>query len=118
MLAQFIIRWIINSFGMWISITLFGELTDNHLTVILLMGLIFSLVNSVVKPFVTLLSLPFILLTLGLFTLVVNASMVGLAVWLVPWAKIGFLGAVFSGIIMSFINYLANLTLKPYNTNQ
>jgi putative membrane protein len=119
MFARFVVRWIVNSFGIWVCLTLFGELSDSHITVILLTGLVFSLVNSVVKPFITLLSLPFILLTLGLFTLVVNASMVGLTVWLVPWAKIGFLGAVLSGILMSFINYLANLTIKPYNnTNE
>ncbi|MDR2063490.1 MAG: phage holin family protein [Candidatus Nomurabacteria bacterium] len=115
MIANFIIRWIVNSFGMWVCLTLFGELTTSYIMEILLIGLVFSLVNLVVKPFVTLLSLPFILLTLGLFTLVVNAGMVGLTVWLVPWAQIGFLGAVLSGILMSFVNYLANITTKPYN---
>lgn len=110
-------RWIINSFGMWLCLTLFGELTTSYILPVLLIGLVFSLINSVIKPFVTLLALPFILLTLGLFTLIVNASMVGLTVWLIPWAKIGFLGAVLSGILMSFINYLANITIKPYNVS-
>jgi len=50
----------------------------------LVAGLVFSLVNAVLKPIVTILSLPAILLTLGLFTIIVNGVMVYISLKLTP----------------------------------
>ena len=72
-------------------------------------GLIFSLVNSIVKPLATLFSLPFIFLTFGLFTVIVNAMMVGITVWLLPQVTISFWGAFCSCIVISLINFLVNI---------
>ncbi len=116
-LGAFLIRWAVSSLAMWICIKLFATTTSplaDTIWTYLLAGLIFSLVNSILKPFVTLLSLPFIVLTLGLFVLVVNAAMVGLTVWLLPDISIGFWGAVFSAITISIINYLANFLVPSY----
>ena len=98
------------SVGLWIAVRLFGQ--ENSLNVetsvatFLLAGLIFSVINSVVKPVMTFLSMPFILVTLGIFMLVINGLMVYFTVALVPNISMSFGGAVISGLILSLINYL------------
>ena len=114
----FLLRWATSAFGMWICITLFASLEPGHTTslwLFVLAGLIFSIVNAVVKPFATLLSLPFILLTMGLFVLILNAAMVALTVWLLPDVHITFGGAILSALTMSLINYLVNFLVPSYN---
>jgi len=76
--ATFLIRLILNSVGIWVAVRLLGNETPGATSVwtFMMAGLIFSVVNSVLKPIVTILALPAILLTLGLFTLIVNGFMV------------------------------------------
>jgi len=116
-LATFLLRWIVSSFAMWICIRLFATTTasfESTIWIYILAGFIFSLINSIIKPFATLLSLPFIVLTLGLFVLIVNAAMVALTIWLLPDISIGFGGAVLSALTISLINYLANFLVPSY----
>ena len=74
-------------------------------------GLILSVVNTVIKPIVTIFSLPLIFLTLGLFTILVNAAMVGLTIWILPDVQMSFWGAIESCLLISLINYLVNLAM-------
>lgn len=74
----------------------------------LLAGLIFSAVNAIIKPVVTLLSLPFVLVTMGLFTLVINGFIVWLTIALSPNIHMSFGWAIVSSLILSLINYLLN----------
>ncbi len=110
-LTVFLIRWILNSFGLWLAIKLFGSgYPPDLLTVgiggFLLAGLIFSIVNSVLRPIVIILSLPAILLTLGLFTFIVNGFMVYVSLALAPGIQITFFYAVITGMLLSLINYI------------
>lgn len=67
-------------------------------------ALVFAAVNTLVKPVVKLLSLPLVLLTLGLFLLVVNALMLQLTIWLASGLGLGIsttgFGATFLGAIL------------------
>ena len=74
-------------------------------------GLIFSVVNTVIKPVVTIFALPFIFITMGLATILVNAAMVGLTIWLMPDVSMSFWGAIESCLLISLINYLVNLAM-------
>lgn len=74
-------------------------------------GLIFSLVNSTLKPIVTILALPAILLTLGLFTLVVNGLMVYVSLALAPGISMTFAHSIVAGIILSLVNYIIGSAL-------
>lgn len=78
----------------------------------LLAGLIFSAVNAVIKPIVTILSLPFMLVTMGLFTVVINGFMVWLTIAISPSVHMSFGWAIVSSLILSLINYLMN-SLTP-----
>ncbi len=117
-LGTFILRWIVSSFAMWVCIRLFASAPDGikaDLWTYLLAGFIFSAINSVLKPFITLLSLPFIVVTLGLFILFINAAMVGITIWLLPDIYISAGGAILSAITISVINYLVNFLVPSYN---
>lgn len=109
----FTIRWLLNSFGLWVAVRLLGTgysdaQIDSGFAVFLLAGLIFSIINSIVRPALVILSLPFIVVTLGLFMLVVNGAMVWLALWLTPGIHMKFWQAILTGIILSLINYIVS----------
>lgn len=108
----FMLRWLMCSLGLWIAVRLFGhedlDSTGASVATFLLAGLIFSFVNSILKPIITILSLPFVIVTLGLFMLVINGLMVWLAIAIAPNLEMSFGWSVVSGIILSLVNYLIN----------
>lgn len=108
-LIVFCIRWMLISLGLWVASRLLGSsFHDTGATTgtFLIAGLVLSLVNSILKPIIVVLSLPAILLTLGLFMLVVNGLMVYIALKFVPGLDVTFWGAVLTGMIISLINYV------------
>lgn len=108
-LLFFILRWLLISFGLWIASRLLdGSFEDTGATTgtFLIAGLVLSLVNTLIKPVIVVLSLPAILVTLGLFMLIVNGFMVYIALKFVPGLDVTFWGAVLSGMIISLINYI------------
>jgi putative membrane protein len=75
-------------------------------------ALLFAVVNSIIGPLVRLLSLPFVILTLGLFLLVINALMVGITAGLSDRLDVnGFVGAVVSGFLIAIFSWAAELVL-------
>lgn len=107
--AVFLLRWLLNSVGLWIASRLLGggfDDTDATNTTFLIAGLVLSLANSLLKPIVIVLSLPAILVTLGLFMFIVNGLMVYIALNLVPNLQISFFSAIVTGVIISLINYI------------
>ncbi len=101
------LRWGANSFALWLASTLLSGVDHgNSLGAIIAGGLVLSLVNAIVKPIVMILALPAILLTIGLFTLIVN----GLMVWIVSVVVDEFTidslwWAVLAGLMVSLVNY-------------
>lgn len=113
----FILRWIISSATMWLCIELFGTVSSDpsNFWLYLAAGLIFSLINSTVKPLATILALPLIILSMGIFTILLNVAMVALAIWLLPDVHMDFWGTFWSTVIISLINSLVNLLVPGYN---
>lgn len=111
--ATFLLRWILNSVGIWVAVRLLGNENTEMTSVWTFMtaGLIFSLVNSVLKPIITILALPAILFTLGLFTLVVNGLMVYISLALAPGISMTFVHSIIAGIILSLVNYIIGSAL-------
>lgn len=115
--SLFILRWILNSFGLWVAVRVFGtgysdaELTANT-WVFLVAGLIFSVINAVLRPIVIILSLPAILVTLGLFMIVVNGLMVYISLKLAPGLQMTFLYSMITGIVLSLVNYIVSGVLE------
>ena len=114
--ALFVLRWILNTIGIWVAVRLLGVSpaspdTTAMVSTFVIAGLIFSIVNSVLKPIITILALPAILLTLGLFTLVVNGLMVYISLALAPNLSISFGDAIIDGIVLSLVNYIVSNAL-------
>lgn len=115
-IIAFLIRWILSTFGMWISINLFATVVgETNLWLYVVAGLMFSLFNTFVRPLATTLALPLIILTMGLFTILINTAMVSLTIRFIPNVSMDFWGAVLSSLVMSLINGLVNFWSTPYN---
>lgn len=113
----FVVRWVLNSLGLWVAVRLLGaentiEGATQSVWIFLIAGLIFSVINSVFRPIAIILSLPAILLTLGLFTLVVNGLMVYISLKLAPGLNMTFWDSVLTGIILSLVNYIVSSALE------
>ncbi|MET7773820.1 phage holin family protein [Nocardia sp. NPDC005366] len=125
---QLVIRLIINAVAIWLAAAWVDKIqiispedkTSSKVIVVLAVAAVFTLVNALVKPLVQLLSLPLVVLTLGLFLLVVNALMLMLTAWLTDafsdyGLKVdGFWAAVLGGIIISLVNWVLGI-LVPDN---
>ncbi|MBB1555587.1 phage holin family protein [Candidatus Saccharibacteria bacterium] len=113
----FVIRWVLNSFGLWIAVRIFGtgyseQQIDSGFYVFLVAGLIFSIINAVLKPAVIILALPAILVTLGFFTIIVNGLMVYISLRLTPGLEMTFWNSVLTGLVLSLVNYIVSSALE------
>ncbi|GAA4350741.1 phage holin family protein [Angustibacter luteus] len=87
---RFVINVLVCSVAIWLTDLLFDgivvtgtkDTTANKLLAYLVIGAIIALVNTFIKPFVKLIALPFVILTLGLLTLIINAALLELVAWL------------------------------------
>lgn len=118
----FLVRWLLNSLGLWVAVSLFGMGYSNvNMDVgvggFLLAGLIFSLINSILKPIAVILSLPAILLTLGLFMLIVNGLMVYISLKLTPGFSMSFINSILTGMLLSLVNYIVSAALELRQTS-
>ena len=116
----FIVRWLFNSLGLWVAVRLLGTGYNNiHVTLgtlsFLAAGLVFSIVNTFLKPFLVILSLPAILLTLGLFMIIVNGILVYISLSLSPGISMSFINSILTGMLLSLVNYIVSATfvLQP-----
>ena len=112
-----VIRWVLNSFGLWIAVRIFGtgyseQQIDSGFYVFLVAGLIFSIINAVLKPAVIILALPAILVTLGFFTIIVNGLMVYISLRLTPGLEMTFWNSVLTGLVLSLVNYIVSSALE------
>jgi putative membrane protein len=88
---KFVWSWLINCVGLWVAALLIPGIKYNeNLVTLALVGVIFSLVNTLIRPIAVALSCPLMVVTLGLFTLVINALMFWLASWLASLFGLGF----------------------------
>lgn len=115
-LLVFIIRWLLNSAGLLAVVRLLGAGHDDiplgvGVLGFLLAGLIFSLVNSLLKPLVVVLALPAIAISLGLFMIVINGLMVYIAIKLAPDISMSFLNSIITGLLLSLLNYILDILL-------
>lgn len=109
----FLLRWIINAFGLWLAVSLFGtgNAADDFVAgsgVFFVAGLILTMINFLLRPIVALVSLPFIILTLGLFMIIINGLMVYFAFQLTPGIDITFGHAILAGIVIGLVNFAMN----------
>lgn len=118
-MENFVIRTLINGFALYAAVYLVpGVVPDNSNPIAWVwLALIFGLVNALLKPLVKLLTCGLILLTLGLFTLLINTGMFYVTSWVGSWFGMGlqidsFTSAFMAAVIVSVISFLANMVIK------
>lgn len=125
---QLLIRLIINAVAIWLAAAWVDKIdivspaengNGGKIIVLIAVALVFTVVNALVKPIVKLLSLPLVIVTLGLFLLVINALMLWLTAKITETTDYGlrvdgFWAAVIGGIIVSLVNWVLGI-LVPDN---
>lgn len=105
------------------GITLTAPTMGRKVFALLVVALIFGVLNAVVKPIFALVTAPLLLLTLGLFLIVINACMLLLTSWIAEqvdlgWQVSGFWVAVIGAIIVSVVSFLLNAFLPDGERNR
>jgi putative membrane protein len=118
----FFIKVLAAALALWIAtlivpgVELEGSTFTDRLGTLLIVALIFGVVNAIAKPIAALLSLPLIVLTLGLFLFVLNALMLWLTSWIadvldLPFEVDGFWAAFWGAIVISIVTFVVGLVV-------
>jgi len=105
LVARLVVAWAVNVAALWIADALFSDVDSTGWGALIIAGLVFGIVNTFVKPLLVLLSLPIVIITLGLFLLFVNMAVLALTDWLVSGFNIeGFWTFVGATIVVWIVN--------------
>lgn len=106
-----LVRLAANAAGVYLGVRLVDGLTfDGSWQSMVVIVIVMALVNALVKPIATLVSLPLVVVTLGLFLLVINAAMLALVIWLTGDLGLhsdGFGSTFLGAVIISIVSWLA-----------
>lgn len=105
-MVVFLMHWLVVAIGLWAAASVVPGVSVSSGTALAVGALVLGFVNAVIKPILTLLTLPLTVLTLGLFYLVVNAAAFGLAASVVPgFAVASFWAALFGALVVSLVSW-------------
>lgn len=106
------IAWAINLLALWVADALWDSVSIHGWAAYLIGSAVLGIANTIVKPLLAILTLPLILVTLGLFYLLINIAMVALAEWIAPNFSIDgfwtYVGVVF---VVWAVNWIAGHVL-------
>lgn len=115
-LLKFGLRWLVCSLGLWIASGILGAShfsVGNTLGTVVIAGLFLAIVNMAIKPVLVILSFPAIILSLGLFMVILNGFLIMLVHWLYePLYVKSFGWAVLAGIIVGVVNLLVTKVVE------
>lgn len=110
---RFIIRWLISSISLILVAYFIPGISFDSFTTVLLAALILGVINAIIRPIILILTIPINIITLGLFTFIINALML----WLVNLMLSGFVitdfyQAIWGALIYWLINWAINLLFE------
>ena len=109
-ISRLIIKWLINSLALFAADYLIKGIYITDFWSGVAAAALLGIVNAVLRPVIILLTLPINVLTLGLFTLVINAFMLKLVSWMIPEVVVkGFWSAFWGAIVISLVSWLITL---------
>ncbi|MFP4312349.1 MAG: phage holin family protein [Nitriliruptoraceae bacterium] len=115
-----VLRILINAAALWVAVQLVPgfsfDFDGNAWVGFLVLALLLGAVNAVVKPILQLLSLPAIVLTLGLFLVLVNAVVLSIVVWLAdalgfPLSSVDFVATLLAALVVSVVSWVLETVL-------
>jgi putative membrane protein len=116
-MRSLLLHWLMNAAALWVAAWLLPDLDFRGTAVqLLLVAAVFGVVNSLVRPILTILTCPLIVITLGLFTLVINALMLLLTGalserWGLGFTVGGFWAAFWGGLVVGLVSVVISLLL-------
>jgi putative membrane protein len=109
-----LVKLAVNALALLVAAQIFHKIWFDNQQATIIAAVVLALVNTYLRPLVVILTLPINILTLGLFTLVINALMLKLVSWLIPAFHVeGFWTAVGGALVISIVSCLLNLFLRP-----
>jgi putative membrane protein len=124
MRQKLLLRWLINGVALYVAAELVrGIDIKGGWLALAVMALIFGLVNALIRPILKFLTCPLIMLTLGLFTLVINALMLQLAAWLgrqfgIGFYVAGFWPAILGALVISVVSFVLTMLIGDDNKDK
>lgn len=110
----FLLRALATAFGLWAASAIVPGLRFDTWESLAIAAVLLGLVNAIVRPLLVMLSLPLLILTLGLFLLVINAVLLWLVAAVLPGFHLQGVGpAVVGSVVVSIASWLAALVLRP-----
>jgi putative membrane protein len=115
---HFLLRLLINAAALWVATHFVPGLSyDGSWTSLFLVALVFGVLNASLRPLLKLLTLPILILTLGLFTLIINAFMLWLTGWIsgrlaLGFHVAGFWAAFWGALVVSIVSLLLSLFVR------
>jgi putative membrane protein len=110
----FFVRWLIHGLSLVVVVNVISGIRVDTWQTTAVAALVLGLLNAFLRPFLLLFTLPINVLTLGLFTLVINAALFSLASWLVNGFTVsGFWNAFFGALVFSITSGLLNFLFNP-----
>lgn len=118
--VTFLLKVVVNVLAIWTAawvldgVVVEGDDRVDTLLTYALVGVIFGVVNTVIKPVIRLVSLPFYVLTLGLMAFIVNAFMLQITEWISDWLNLGFsidkffFTAIWAAVIVTVVSMILN----------
>jgi putative membrane protein len=111
-LLRLAVAWAINAAALWVADALWDGVRINGSAAYLIGSAVLGIANTFIKPLLAILTLPLIILTLGLFYLVINIAIVALAEWFAPHFSIdGFWTYVGTVLVIWAVNWIAHEVL-------
>jgi putative membrane protein len=113
LLPRLVVAWAINAAALWVADALWDGVRINGWGAFLIGAAVLGIANAILKPVLAVLTLPLIIVTLGLFYLVINIAMVALAEWVAPRFSIdGFWSYVGTVVVVWAVNWVVHEVLE------
>lgn len=114
---SFVIKTLVTALAVWVAVQLVSGLEfTGSFVALLAIAVILGVVNALARPIVTFFSLPLVLLTLGLFLLVINALMLALTIWIsgaldLGLSSSGFGATLIGSLIVTVVSWIGEAVL-------
>lgn len=113
-MMRFLIGWFINAIALLIVVHIFSGVASANLLTTIVMALVLGLLNTFLKPILSIFSFPLLILSFGLFNFIINALTFYLAAKLVHGFYVaGFWSAFWAALIYSALTFLINVLIQP-----
>ena len=113
-MTRFLLRAVIAALGLWLATEWLNGLYVDRAATLIVAAVLLGIVNAFIRPLVILLTLPFTVITLGLFLLVINAAMLLLVAALLPGMQVvGFWTAFWAALIVSVVSGIGSMVFGP-----